>query len=658
MAEEAIFITEWKDKMREIIYARYGLNLSRKKIDAYLDKVIEKNIYNPKVAVVNNYTNQEVKTNVLDLIDIIRKHNLIIGGGGVLYHQHGSKDNILLDYILDLQRLRKHHKNERKKYKEDTDEWLMEDIMQGNVKVKVNSLYGIHGYPLFYLYNRFIAEAITNCGRQIIATAVMTFENFLSGSILFNTENEVYMYINRIANEADKVKMHTEIFDTDNIEHKIMKKLVNKCAFDPSDEFIININAIVDNLTMEQKILLFYKNNLFEFSRNSFIRDKLRYIIDTLDELKAPEMSEIKNDSVRDAINAVWEFYSVFVLYDYPIFDRVRKAMYTDRKNVLYVDTDSNFLALNEWVCFCKNEVLLNQFNKDEKTIDFISVNLIAIFLSRVIDRGLHTLAYNMNVTEKYADVLTMKNEFYLEKIVFTDAKKRYISNAILQEGKLLGDGLGKPEIKGFDFKKASVKPFVRDYYTNICLNDILRSKKIDVEVIFQKILALQKDIEESMKRGESKYYKQANVQIVEHYKKPYSSQGICAVILWNALCPEYTLELPTDVDIVPIKPLGNVKGNRKNVEWFREKYPDAYRLLETNIYNNPNPLIANMGLKYIAKPKNSNITLPVWFADIVDTQKVVLDITKLFHPILKSLGLKILKTDASTEYMTNIVDL
>jgi hypothetical protein len=310
MTQEALFITEWKDKMKEVIKSRFGGDLDKHKIDAYLDDVIEKNIYNPRVAIVNNYTNQEAKATVLDLIDLIRKHNLIIGGGGVLYHQHGVKDNILLDYILDLKRLRKVFKDERTKYNEDTDEWIMEDIHQTNVKVKTNSLYGIHGYPLFYLYNRFIAEAVTNCGRQIISTAVMTFENFLSGSIEFNTESEVYMYINNISNECGKSKMYTELFDTNDINNRIMKRLVNKCAFEPSDEFIINIQEIVNRLSMEAKILLFYKNNLLEFSRNSFIRDKLKFIIDELDELKKPSINAIKSEQVRQAIDDIWEFYS------------------------------------------------------------------------------------------------------------------------------------------------------------------------------------------------------------------------------------------------------------------------------------------------------------------------------------------------------------
>ena len=74
-----------------------------------------------------------------------------------------------------------------------------------------------------------------------------------------------------------------------------------------------------------------------------------------------------------------------------------------------------------------------------------------ALFLADVSDHGLQSLAKHMNVTKQYAQRLNMKNEFYLDRIIFTKAKKRYISNSILQEGQLLNKGLGLPDIKGFD---------------------------------------------------------------------------------------------------------------------------------------------------------------------------------------------------------------
>ena len=64
------------------------------------------------------------------------------------------------------------------------------------------------------------------------------------------------------------------------------------------------------------------------------------------------------------------------------------------------------------------------------------------------------------------------------------------------------------------------------------------------------------------------------------------------------------------------------------------------------------------MGLTSIAKPKNSDIPLPEWFSFLLDKDKVVTDSLDLISPILKSLGLNGLRTNASTEYMTNIIDL
>ncbi|MEG1457648.1 MAG: hypothetical protein RSC57_03540, partial [Bacilli bacterium] len=119
---------------------------------------------------------------------------------------------------------------------------------------------------------------------------------------------------------------------------------------------------------------------------------------------------------------------------------------------------------------------------------------------------------------------------------------------------------------------------------------------------------------------------------------------------------PLYAVELPIDVDIIPIKDL----RNKKNMEWFRTTYPEAYGLLERNILNSTNPQLANIGLKYIAKPKNDQIPLPPWFEELVNPQKVVSDMLSLFYPILESLGLHITNIGVTKmkTHMTNIIDL
>ena len=670
---EPIFVQQWKDRMKTIIRYRFKDHpLSEKKIDNYLNKVLAKSMKNPKVKVVNNYRNKEVDTDLLALIDTIHDNDLIIGGGGVLYVQHDTngRDNVMYDYISEKQKLRGDYKKRRKQYEKGTNEWMYYDILQNATKIIINSLYGVHGYEGFILYNRFIAESITNIGRQIITTAVMTFENFLSSGVKYNTEEEVYQYFINVTNGYDS-KIDYTVFEIDDIDTKVMKRLVDCCAFHPSDKFLYSLREMVNGLSYGEKVLLYYKNNLYDFSRVPFIFEKLKYIMINTKELKSPERDQLEDNQpeILQLIDEVWDFYKEFVFYDFPIYDRVRKAMFTDRNSVLYVDTDSNFLGLNKWVRFIKDEVLENRYNKDETEIDFIAINIMAMILSEVIDGGLQSLCKHMGTHEGPASRLNMKNEFYLSRIIFTEGtKKRYVSNSVLQEGQLLNKGKGDPSITGFDFKKAGTKPYLRDLYTHICEDMILRADYIDVEEIYLTVMKLQKEIEESLKAGESRFFKQATVQIVDHYTNPYSTQGVVSVLLWNALCPEYAMDLPTDCDICPIHELTGPSFDkaRNKMVWknedfcmeFKERFPEAYARLEKEIYGNPNDLIRHMKLTSIAKPKNEEIPIPEWFRFLVDYDEVVRADIKLIAPILNSLGLKSLKTNASTEYITNIVDL
>lgn len=676
---ESVFESQWKDEMRERIKLRFpNEKLSKKKIDAYLDKKFHKYIVNPKVRIVNNYRNKETTTDLLSLIDTIEENKLIIGGGGVLYVQHDTpgRENYMYNYIVTKQGLRSEYKAKRKTSGEKgSPEWVYYDNLQLATKIIINGLYGCHGYDGFILFNKFLAESITNIGRQIICTAVMTFENFLSGSIQYNTEEEIYQFITNICGEYNK-KMDYSVFHVDDIENKIYEKIIKICAFTPSSAFLKHIKIMISGLEYGQKVLLYYKNNLYEFSRVPFIYEKLRYIVENIDELKKPEIEDIKDPNAVEIIKEIWEFYEAFVLYDYPIYDRVRKAMFTDRKNVLYVDTDSNFLGLNEWVNFVKDDILKNSKRAWDGEVEFIAVNVAAIFLAEVIDRGLHTLCKHMNTTKKHADRLKMKNEFYNSRMLFAPgAKKRYIYISILQEGQYLNNGKGFIDIKGFDFKKSVTKEYIRNIYTDICENDILRAEHIDVEKIYLRILELKTQIEESLMKGESQFFKQANVNILEHYKTPYSEQGIKGVTLWNILCPDYAMELPTDCDIVPIKEISSKnigttynsmdprtvdsykKHDRYMIE-FREKFPDVYDRIYYGIFENPLEEIRNMKLTCIAKPKNPEIPIPEWFNFILDKDKVVLDDINLISPILNSLGLNMLKTNAKDSYVTDIIDL
>lgn len=668
-------ITEWKTEMTKLLKMKYGDKFTKSEINDKLDKIIKKDLKNQNVTVFNNYTNTAVRTNILDLTDSIEANHLIITGGGCLFLPHGTKPNILIDFILEIMKRRKDAKKMRKNFEKGSDGWLKWDIAQLLNKLVINSLYGCMGYPGFLLYNVFTAEAITSEGRFIITTAINCIEAFLGNAFYFVDESELTHYIYNIHTEYKKYgELDVSKFGVNDYLPLVYDRLIEKSKFTMTDKMKANLLDMLTGKPQGELALLYYKNNLLEFSKLDFVKAKFKYIIENNGLLSFCEMDLLKNDEMRQVTKSIWDLYEVFVLYNYPINDKIRKAMYLPKTRALYTDTDSVFVSVCHLVDYIKNDVLHgNNPMASDNDLTFTSVNLMLIFINIAVDRYLKTLCYSTNIEPEYAEKLGMKNEFYLKRILFVEKKKRYISLSILQEGQLLGKGRGKPEIKGFEFVKSNTKPYLRDFYTQLATDEILEADEISPSRIFKKMAQLKSDIEYGMSHGDSKFYKQAKVKTPDNYKNPFSTQGITAVMLWNAICPTMAIELPADVNIVPIKSLRLPKPpertkptevvqldpfKNKNIEELADKYPDVYQRLYNEIYTNVNPQIRYMNLSSIALPKNSNITIPQYVFDLINYDDIVTNSIQLFLPVMESLGIRSVPTTSNTNHMTNIIQL
>lgn len=680
MNDESIFLQKWKTEVTKVFHLYFdkkGKKISEKKLNKYLDSVIKKNINNPEGYIINNYQSKCVKTDVLSVVDLIERKDLIIGGGGVMYLQHAVRDNPEIHFITNKMDLRKKTKGERKKYEKFSIEWMELDLTQLNIKILINSLYGAQGYPGFFLYNRFIAESVTYCGKQIISSATEGFESFLADQYDFDEKTELFNFINNILKDyRTKYRdVSFPIFEFDEpIRIKAMKRLIKKCVFPVTDDLVEQLEEITSKLSENELVLLYFKNNLKAFNEMPLISILYRRALKAIKQLRSPDLSVIDNPQCIEDINKIWDYYRIFVLYDHPIFDRVRKMMYVDKKAVLYIDTDSNFIGMNPYVQYltslCGKEKIQDLVNsglslKDAmKEFNFMCNSLGIVYVQNVAHAALQSLCRGMKVTEEWAKRLNMKNEFLMKSILFTPEKKRYISLSLLQEGSVLNNGNGLPEIKGFDFIKSTTKPIVKSFYEKICTEDILRSDEIKVDEIFSKIMNFKEEVRQSILNGKSDFFKQANVQIIEHYKIPYSNQGFTSVYLWNVLCPENQLELPIDVNIVPIVDL----SKSKILEMLQNRYPEMYHRLDSGILRNSNfqqhfrtkngIITKTKPITFIAKPKNDNIKIPDWFSDIINVDKIVQDTMTLIYPILQSLGLKVIKGNAKNEAISTIVDL
>ena len=655
---ESHVVNAWKAYTLKMVRRRFGHTINLKKVEKYLDKMIEEEMEVPRCYIVNNLRRKVVNTDIFTLFKSIKDTNMIIGGAATMFVQHDRMPNPMRDFILWNKDRRTKEKKTRDTFERGvSDEWNRWDIAQNNTKVIMNSLYGVLGYAKFIFHNIFLAESITRMGRVIISTAACGFENFLADNIIFSTSSELFEYVSIILDEYEekyKDKMSFDFLQVDISPDQVISRLMDKCGFPIEANTREHLMAIINRLSKDELILLFYKNNFMKFNRIPAIQDKLRFIFSNINELRLPALNKVEREDVRDEIQDLWSFYDCFVFYNHPIFDSVRKMAYGTREGVLYIDTDSNFIALNRWVQQIGHEVFQDKLPQEEKAFVFTVANVVTMFLTIVVDRNLKMFARNCNISEEWVKFLSMKNEFFFWRILFGEVKKRYVDLQMIQEGKILNDGKGLPEIKGYDFRKSVTKQYVRDFYTNLCMNEILSAETIDMQKILMMLNQFKQEIRRSMLAGESMFFKQASVNPPKHYANPLQISGIKGVMLWNALCPEYAIELPANIDLIPIRNL----ATEKNRQWLKDSYPAVYDRLEREIFNNRNPKIAEMTLNVIARPRNSNVPMPDWLMDVMDVDSIVNSTMKLIIPIMESLGLKIQKPTSNKQFLTNLVDL
>ena len=691
LLERSVFIKEWKNEQISHLRLKYGSSLNEKRVDKALNEIIRKKIYVPFAYLENNYLKKTAPTDLLSLIDFIEQNHPILGGNGVLFYQHKDRANPMLRWIESIMDGRGHAKSMREKYDKSDPMWAFWDAIQKNFKLQINSLYGGFGYRGFIFANIFLSTAVTNLGQSAISSAAMGFEAFLTDNCSFVQENEVLRFISFVQAEADVLESQSDaIFKNftpmDNVT--IVEKILKECIFKVSKSFKETLGQVVQNLTQNEKILLYFKNNLYAFCDTPIMQSYLKKLHIQIPELLVPNRKALTEEA-RDTIDFIWHMMYTFVVFDHPVFDRVRKNKYTYKKCVAYQDTDSNFLVLSQWVNYIKKcfPELVPQSEEGMKQFDFKVVNIVTMLVTNVVACSFATLCHSMNVDEEHTKKLTMKNEFYFSRVLFTTKKKRYIARPLLQEGMVIRYPKDL-EIKGFDFIKNTTKPAIREFYERMSYEDILIPKEIDTEKILAKIMKFENDMIQSLLNGDTQYFKQSNIKAIREYKNPYSVQGIKGTLLWNTLNPTYAIQLPSDVDIIPInleegrrkvtvKPGGedvaesvwmvyvgtNADGKKvymnnrsSGLMHFAEKYPEEFERLATEILLNPNPSIRTMGLNTIARPKNDDIPRPAWLNDIMDTSKIVNDALSLFYPILKSLKIYIVKGSSNREHYSNII--
>jgi DNA polymerase elongation subunit (family B) len=508
------------------------------------------------------------------------------------------------------------------------------DRTQKVIKVVNNSIYGVMGESNSFLFNLTLAASITYTAAIIITHCVQSFES-LFGNIRFKKVGDLIDYI------ADLATLDFKYYDTNSYVplkscDEVTSYLISKVE-DLQDNDIEIVSSIISRLGSPIATRIYYKNNLKEFICDcEQCMDLIGNIIDTEN-----QNIEKPSEELKVHLDELWSLIDDFVICNRVIYDRYEFSERCERKSVLLVDTDSCFLNLSPIY-----EAITNVYELEESSEMTLKIINVGIFiLGKFVEGALGKLTENMNVPVEKQPIINMKNEFLYDRIMLTRNKKSYTGTLIAQEGHIIKPA--KLDMKGLSVKKITVNRTVREFFTEIIMEDILSSKEIELSTILIKFAELEKRIKESLKKGEIDFCVPANVNAVASYKTPYQINGVRAMLAWNYLNPNN--------QILPPEKINTLKLKGEKLDDLQAIYDTSeFDIIRDKIFGNEN--LQKYGLKTIALPK-SVTEIPEWIIPLIDIDTIVADNLRNGLILLETLGVKIL-TVTDVDYYSNIISL
>lgn len=637
-------IKEWMNHYQGLMTTMYP-EVDEKDTKKFLKGLVEKNLVNREAILHNNYASRKLNVDLLGVINMIEKNKPIVAGFGMFYkNQHNSinPNAVMLQNFLSL---RKQYKKQLHHLEPGSFEYQTMDRLQLTEKINANSYYGCSGAGISRFFNIYTAASVTLTGQSLISTAAQAFEAFLANNNPFYDLDNCFEFLEKIRDEKVYIKESSVL---PNVTVDAVFERLRGMFYKYREEFDYPIFRYLMNLPQRVLNRIYFKNNLYEFSKLPEIEARTLEVIRNVEEFKDPNSVP---EAVQSELADLWQLYGQFVFYNHSPFGRIDRLRNDVRKAVVVVDTDSNMLNLNDWVEYIQGLSSTDSelANRDYDNIRFIAVNIMCYYLTQMINAVLWRYTKRANVPKEYRKNINMKNEFLFTKLITIDKKKRYIASIRLREGSEIYPE--KLDIKGLDFMKSTTREETQNYFKGMIKNHLIEHPSANIKGIYKDLFDFEQSIRDSINNGEKNFLSPAKVKNFDTYEFPLRIPGVRGVMAWNSAFPSRQVSLPDKVDLI--------KVNMENLEDIAElegAYPEIYHNLRKGIYENRNEEVRKKGITVFALPRTEEV-IPDWIRPYVDTSTIINDNASRFNAVLTSLGMDTMTMGTRT-YYTNIKKL
>ena len=449
----------------------------------------------------------------------------------------------------------------------------------------------------------------------------------------------------------------------------------------PDNEDMDIIWNMVNNLNQEDLNRVYYKNNLYDFLDNTYMQNLIRYMMSSLHSAFLspsdipPELEEslqkftdildeyvmnhyqvmdritrwqsmiksvcVASDTDSAFVNLdAWVRYGINVVKDLDLeicHQRYTIDPFEDSKEVDgYLDNEDGVYKVNPFIWeepsydydFYKDEIIELDRIVDplitipQDNVRYSLINIMSYVVTELCNKYVADDVEKINASEGEGIKCRMylKNEFLNKRMLLTYVKKNYAAYQELQEGHIIPPGIDTAlDAKGIPCIVKSVSPdSTKKALKEILYYDILTADEIDQVKVIKDLAILEKKIIKSLYSGSKEFYKPATVKSTSAYKDPMRTQGVKAIICWNALKDDNELALDTNERNAVL--IAKVKLNKGNLESLKDKdarlYEKAKVLLEDDVWKGK--------IESIAIPLEQDV--PEWLMNILDFDKIIND--------------------------------
>jgi hypothetical protein len=592
------------------------------------------------------------------------------------YLPPNKNKSLLVDFIDDNVAVRSKAKKAMFLAKQNGQKLLqfIKKLEQGNKKISNNSISGAHVSNSTPLFNKTAHSTLTSTCRSTSGFGNANNEKFLCGNRHYWNPKIALNNIISIINHTDYEKLNTTMTDW-NIRHPSPAETMECITYSTNlywknEKALDKIRDLVYNLTEEQRSAFVYTGDLYHLAKfndevirklvtrlsiavrescddpqNVFKTHREEYRLlaaqlfpfemkgKAMDNIKGTEIEQFLASTVKNIHQTIIDYRSL--IEGFWVTDNVPASLAffpeSVRRAALTSDTDSTIFTVQDWV-FWKHG------NSPGFTRETTATAAVMIFLaSETITHVLARMSANFGIESDRIHQIAMKNEFKFDIFVPTQVGKHYFAYIFGQEGNINKEY--EMEIKGVHLKSSNVPSIITDQAESMMkeiMDTVISGRKISLNKMLTKVGDIEREVIRSVTVGELTYFRSAQIKTPESYTKSEEGSPYQHYVMWQEVfAPKYGDVSPPPYAGVKINV--DLKSATSVRAWIASIKDRALaQRLETWIVKNQ-----KVGMQTLVLPQEClrSRGMPEEIVSVMETRKIVFDMTGIFYLILETLG-------------------